>query len=198
MGFWDKLFGGKQKQNLEEKIMMKIGIILGSTREGRVSPQVGKWVKELADKRGDAEYEIIDIADFKLPFLGEPGADNTGVSAWSEKVNACDGFVFIVQEYNHSITGALKNALDLLREEWNNKAAGIVSYGSVGGARAAEHLRGILGELLVADVRVHPALSLFTDFENGNVFKPSEHQEKSVNDMLDQVIPWATALKTIR
>lgn len=68
MGFWDKLFGGKQKQNLEEKIMMKIGIILGSTREGRVSPQVGKWVKELADKRGDAEYEIIDIADFKLPF----------------------------------------------------------------------------------------------------------------------------------
>lgn len=88
--------------------------------------------------------------------------------------------------------------MDLLREEWNNKAAGIVSYGSVGGARAAEHLRGILGELLVADVRVHPALSLFTDFENGNVFKPSEHQEKSVNDMLDQVIPWATALKTIR
>lgn len=176
---------------------LKIGIILGSTREGRVSPQVGAWVKEVANKRGDAEYEIIDIADFKLPLLGEEG-DASGAAAWSEKVANCDGFVFIVQEYNHSITGALKNALDYLRVEWNNKAAGIVSYGSVGGARAAEHLRGILGELLVADVRVHPALSLFTDFENGTVFKPKEVQEDSVNQMLDQLIPWSKALSTIR
>ncbi|WP_433595229.1 NADPH-dependent FMN reductase [Lysinibacillus xylanilyticus] len=177
---------------------MKIGVILGSTREGRLSPQVGEWVKAVAEERGDAEYEIIDIADFKLPFLGEPGGDASGAATWSQKVAACDGFVFIVAEYNHSITGALKNALDYLRVEWNNKAAGIVSYGSVGGARAAEHLRGILGELLVADVRVHPALSLFTDFENGSVFKPKEVQADSVNQMLDQLIPWATALKTIR
>lgn len=177
---------------------LNVGIILGSTREGRVSPQVGAWVKEIADKRDDANYTIIDIADYKLPLLGEPGGDTSGVAAWSEAVAKQDGFVFIVQEYNHSITGALKNALDFLRAEWNNKAAGIVSYGSVGGARAAEHLRGILGELLVADVRVHPALSLFTDFENGTVFKPGAHQENSVNEMLDQLIPWSTALKTIR
>lgn len=177
---------------------LNIGIILGSTREGRVSPQVGAWVKEIAEKRGDANYTIIDIADYKLPLLGEPGGDTSGVAAWSEAIAKQDGFVFIVQEYNHSITGALKNALDFLREEWNNKAAGIVSYGSVGGARAAEHLRGILGELLVADVRVHPALSLFTDFVNGTEFKPNDHQVKSVNEMLDQLIPWSKALKTIR
>ncbi|MFC7687932.1 NADPH-dependent FMN reductase [Ureibacillus sp. GCM10028918] len=197
MGFLNKLFGTKQE---EEQTMTKlnIGIILGSTREGRVSPQVGAWVKELAEKRGDANYTIIDIADYKLPLLGEAGGDTSGVAAWSQAIAAQDGFVFIVQEYNHSITGALKNALDFLREEWNNKAAGIVSYGSVGGARAAEHLRGILGELSVADVRVHPALSLFTDFENGTDFKPKEVQADSVNQMLDQVIPWATALKTIR
>lgn len=197
MGFLDKLFGNDHK---EEQTMtnLNIGIILGSTREGRVSPQVGTWVKELAEKRGDANYTIIDIADYKLPFLGEPGGDTSGVAAWSEAVAKQDGFIFIVQEYNHSITGALKNALDFLREEWNNKAAGIVSYGSVGGARAAEHLRGILGELLVADVRVHPALSLFTDFENGTDFKPKDVQADSVNQMLDQLIPWATALKTIR
>ncbi|MCG7343816.1 NAD(P)H-dependent oxidoreductase [Sporosarcina sp. ACRSL] len=197
MGLFDKLFGSKQQ---EEKPMTKlnIGIILGSTRDGRVSPQVGAWVKELADKRGDANYTVIDIADYKLPLLGEPGSDASGAAAWSEIIGKQDGFVFIVQEYNHSITGALKNALDFLREEWNNKAAGIVSYGSVGGARAAEHLRGILGELSVADVRVHPALSLFTDFENGTDFKPAEVQANSVNQMLDQVIPWATALKTIR
>ncbi|MEK4027044.1 MULTISPECIES: NADPH-dependent FMN reductase [Bacillaceae] len=197
MGFLTKLFGSQSKEE-PSMTTINIGIILGSTREGRVSPQVGAWVKEIADKRGDANYTVIDIADYKLPLLGEPGADASGAAAWSEIIAKQDGFVFIVQEYNHSITGALKNALDYLREEWNNKAAGIVSYGSVGGARAAEHLRGILGELLVADVRVHPALSLFTDFENGTEFKPKEVQESSVNQMLDQVIPWATALKTIR
>ncbi|MEK5184803.1 NADPH-dependent FMN reductase [Solibacillus sp. FSL W7-1324] len=197
MGFISKLFGTKKaEENKVEKL--NIGIILGSTLEGRVSPQVGAWVKEIADKRGDANYTIIDIADFKLPLLGEPGGDASGAAGWSEAIAKQDGFVFIVQEYNHSITGALKNALDYLREEWNNKAAGIVSYGSVGGARATEHLRGILGELLVADVRVHPALSLFTDFENGTTFKPKDVQADSVNQMLDQVIPWSKALKTIR
>lgn len=199
MSFLKNLFGSNtNKEQVGGNEMLKIGIILGSTREGRVSPQVGQWVKEVAEKRRDAEYEIIDIAEFKLPLLGEPGGDVSGAAEWSKRVAACDGFVFIVQEYNHSITGALKNALDYLRDEWNNKAAGIVSYGSVGGARAAEHLRGILGELLVADVRVHPALSLFTDFENGTDFKPKEVQADSVNQMLDQVIPWSTALKTIR
>lgn len=177
---------------------LNIGIIIGSTREGRVSPQVANWVKEIADKRGDANYTIIDLANYKLPLLGEPGGDASGATAWSQAVGQQDGFVFIAPEYNHSITGALKNALDYLRAEWNNKAAGIVSYGSVGGARAAEHLRGILGELLVADVRVHPALSLFTDFENGNIFKPAAVQTDSVNQMLDQVISWSKALKTIR
>ena len=199
MSFFSKLFGLDNKtQQIGGNDMLKIGIVLGSTREGRVSPQVGAWVKELADKRGDAEYQIIDIADFKLPLLGEAGGDASGAAAWSAQINGCDGFVFITQEYNHSITGALKNALDYLRNEWNNKAAGIVSYGSVGGARATEHLRGILSELSVAHVRVHPALSLFTDFENGSDFKPKDVQADSVNQMLDQVISWSTALKTVR
>ncbi|MEH7385367.1 NADPH-dependent FMN reductase [Bacillus sp. JJ1521] len=197
MGLLDKLFGNQQK---EEETMsnekLNIGIILGSTRQGRVSPQVGAWVKEIADKRGDANYEIVDIADFKLPFLGE--ADAPGIAAWNEKLANLDGFVFIVQEYNHSITGALKNALDLAREAWNNKAAGIVSYGSTGGARAAEHLRGIMGELMIADVRTHPTLSLFTDFENGADFKPQALHLDNVNLMLDQVVSWSGALKTVR
>jgi NAD(P)H-dependent FMN reductase len=196
MGFFNQLFGRKSKEEQTMSGTLNIGIILGSTRQGRVSPQVGSWVKEIADKRGDANYEIIDIADFKLPLLGE--ADSPGIAAWNEKLNSLDGFIFIVQEYNHSITGALKNALDLAREPWNNKAAGIVSYGSTGGARAAEHLRGILGELMIADVRVHPTLSLFTDFENGTVFKPQDLHIDNVNAMIDQVISWSGALKTIR
>ena len=199
MGLLNKLFGESTK---EETIMtnekLNIGIILGSTRQGRVSPEVGEWVKGIADKRGDANYEIVDIADFQLPFLGTTDGTEPGIAAWNGKLAELDGFVFIVQEYNHSITGALKNAFDFAREAWNNKAAGIVSYGSTGGARAAEHLRGIMGELMIADVRVHPTLSLFTDFENGTVFKPAELHLNNVNAMLDQVIAWSGALKTLR
>lgn len=177
--------------------MLKIGIILGSTRPGRVSPQVGEWVKGIADKRGDASYEIVDIADFKLPFFGEPGSEEP-VQKWNEKLSSLDGFVFIAAEYNHSITGVLKNALDSARDAWNNKAAGIVSYGSTGGARAAEHLRGIMGELLIADVKTHPTLSLFTDFENFSTFKPAEIHLGNINLMLDQVIAWSGALQPLR
>lgn len=180
-----------------EKQILQIGIILGSTRQNRVSPQVGEWVKDLADKRGDANYEIVDIAEYKLPLLGET-SETEQINNWSKKLSSLDGFVFIVAEYNHSITGALKNALDLAREEWNNKAAGIVSYGSTGGARAAEHLRGICGELLIADVRVHPTLSLFTDFENFSVFKPAKLHVDNINQMLDQVVSWSSALKVLR
>lgn len=197
MGLLDRLFG--KTTNKEETNMSKlnIGIILGSTRDGRVSPQVGEWVKKIADGRGDANYEIVDIADYKLPLLGEADASEQAAK-WNEKLNSLDGFVFIVQEYNHSITGALKNALDYAREAWNDKAAGIVSYGSVGGARAAEHLRGILGELSVADVRVHVALSLFTDFENYSAFKPADLHLTNLNGLLDQVLAWSGALKTLR
>ncbi|MFD0587457.1 NADPH-dependent FMN reductase [Paenibacillus sp. GCM10027627] len=176
---------------------LNIGIILGSTRQGRLSPQVGEWVKAIGDGRGDANYEIVDIAEYKLPFFGEEDATEQA-GAWNAKLAGLDGFVFIVQEYNHSITGALKNALDFAREAWNDKAAGIVSYGSVGGARAAEHLRGILGELSVADVRDHPALSLYTDFENFSTFKPAELHLKNLNTMLNQVVAWSGALKTLR
>jgi NAD(P)H-dependent FMN reductase len=197
MGFLDKLFGRTITEEENKVSKLNIGIILGSTRQGRQSPQVGEWVKSVADRRGDANYEIVDIAEFKLPLLGEVDATEQA-TAWNVKLASLDGFIFIVQEYNHSITASLKNALDYARDAWNNKAAGIVSYGSVGGARAAEHLRGILGELSVADVRVHPALSLFTDFENGTVFKPADLHLTNVNGMLDQVLAWSGALKTLR
>jgi len=195
----NKLF---RKETEEETIMkidkLNIGIILGSTRQGRVSPKVGEWVKVIAEKRGDANYEMVDIAEFNLPFVGEGASEEVGLNKWKEKIMQLDGFVFITQEYNHSITGALKNALDSAYKEWNNKAAGIVSYGSTGGARAAEHLRGILAELQVASVRTHPTLSLFTDFENFKEFKPADLHLDNVNAMLDQVLAWSGALKTLR
>ncbi len=184
--------------------MIKIAVIIGSTRPGRNGETVAKWVFNIAKQRSDAEYELVDIKDFNLPLLDEPGPASRGqylkehTKVWSAKIASFDGFIFVTPEYNHATSGALKNAIDFLYKEWNNKAAGFVGYGSAGGTRAVENLRLIMAELQVADVRVQVALSLMTDFENFSVFKPAPHHEKSVNGMFDQVVLWGTALKTIR
>lgn len=175
----------------------RIGIILGSTREGRVSPQVGAWVKKMSDQFGSDAYEIVDIRDYNLPLLGT-SEDMTGVLSWNKKLSELDGFIFVVSEYNHSISAALKNALDSARDSWINKAAGIVSYGSAGGARATEHLRSILSELQIAHVRSHTLLSLFTDFENGTVFKPQTLHKTNLENMLVQLSNWSRVMKTLR
>jgi len=184
--------------------MSRIGIIIGSTRPGRVGQAVAKWVYEIAQKRSDAEFELVDIKDFNLPLLDEPVPPSLGqytkahTKAWAAKIDSFDAYVFVTPEYNHGTSGALKNAIDFLFKEWNNKAAGFVGYGGAMGVRAVEHLRLVMGELLVADVRAQVALSLFTDFENFRVFKPAPQQEQSVNAMLDQVIAWGGALKALR
>ncbi len=184
--------------------MLTIGIIIGSTRPGRKAPAVAAWIHSRAQRRGDASYELVDLADFNLPLLDEPSPPSFGkyqhehTKAWSRKIDALDGFVFVTPEYNHAPSGALKNALDYLFREWNNKAAGFVGYGGQGGTRAVEMLRLIMGELLVADVRAQVALSLGTDFENYSTFKPDPKHERSVTAMLDQVVAWSGALKPLR
>ncbi|MDC3418318.1 NADPH-dependent FMN reductase [Aquibacillus salsiterrae] len=183
---------------------MKIAVIVGSTRPGRNSEAVAKWVYELAQKRNDAEFELVDIADYNLPLLDEAVPPSMGQYAndhtkkWAAKIDSFDGFVFVTPEYNHGTSGALKNAIDYIYKEWNNKAAGFVGIGSVGGTRAVENLRLIMGELQVADVRAQVSISLFTDFENFSVFKPADFHVDSVNTMLDQVIAWSKAMKTLR
>jgi NAD(P)H-dependent FMN reductase len=184
--------------------MIKVAIIIGSTRPGRKADSVANWVHEIAKKRGDAEYEIVDIKDYNLPLLDEPVPPSLGqysqphTKAWAARIASFDAFVFVTPEYNHATSGALKNAIDFLYREWNNKAAGFVGYGSAGGARAVENLRLIMGELQVADVRAQVMLSLFTDFENFTLFKPAAMHEASVKAMLDQLVAWGGALKTLR
>ena len=185
-------------------MVIKIAIILGSTRPGRKGEAVARWVYEIAKKRIDAEFEFVDIKDFNLPLLDEPIPPSQGqyskdhTKAWSAKIDSFDGYIFVTAEYNHGIPGALKNAIDYLYMEWNNKAAGFVGYGSAGGVRAAEQLRLVMAELQIADVRAQVTLSLFTDFENFTKFKPAAFQEQYVNTLLDQVIAWGRALKFLR
>ncbi len=184
--------------------MIKIAIIIGSTRPGRVGEAVGRWVHEIARKRSDAAFELIDLREVNLPLLDEPMPPSLGqytkphTREWAARIAAYDGFVFVTPEYNHGVGGALKNAIDFIYAEWNNKAAGFVGYGSAGGTRAVESLRLIMAELMVADVRKQVMLSLFTDFENMTQFKPRPRHEQAVNDMLDQVIAWSAALKPLR
>lgn len=183
---------------------VKIGIILGSTRPGRNGESVAEWVYEMASQRGDAEFELVDLAEYDLPHLDEPLPPSMGqyahghTKAWASKIAEFDGYLFVTPEYNHSTSGALKNAIDFLYAEWNNKAAGFVSYGAVGGTRAVEHLRLIMSELQVATVRSQVALSLFTDFENLSTFRPGGHQLPALQATLDQVISWSRALRSVR
>jgi NAD(P)H-dependent FMN reductase len=184
--------------------MIKIGIIVGSTRPGRKAPDVARWVLDIAGMRADAVFELVDIQDFGLPLLDEPVPPSQGryaqphTKAWAAAIAGFDGYVFVTPEYNHGTSGALKNAIDFLYKEWNNKAAGFVGYGSAGGSRAIESLRLVMGELMVADVRAQVMLSLRTDFENYETFNPAAHHEQAVDAMLDQVVAWSRALKSLR
>ena len=185
--------------------MLKIAILTGSTRPGRNNEAVAKWVYHLAKKRGDAEFELVDIASYNLPLFDEPMSPMFGqysrphTRAWSEKVASFDAYVFVTPEYNHSVSGALKNAIDFLYREWNNKAAGFVSYGgNAGGSRAVEHLRLIMAEMMVATVRSQVLLSLVTDFQQFTNFTPAPSHEREVHAMLDQLIAWGDALKHMR
>lgn len=184
--------------------MLKIAIVLGSTRPGRIGEAVSKWAHDVARKRSDAEFELVDIAKFELPLLDEPAPASFGrynqahTRAWSAKIAGFDGYVFVTPEYNHGTSAALKNAIDFLHQEWANKAAGFIGYGASLGARAVEQLRLVLASLQVATVTAQVGLSLFTDFENFSLFKPSDMQEQHVTRVFDQVIAWSGALKVLR
>ncbi|MFJ2619423.1 NADPH-dependent FMN reductase [Glutamicibacter sp. NPDC087344] len=184
--------------------MSKIAIVTGSTRPGRNNLGVAQWVLEQAQAFGGADFELVDIADFNLPVLDEafPAAyqnyQNDHTKTFAAKIAQFDGYIFITGEYNHSVQPALANALSYLNVELNNKAAGLVGYGSAMGARAIEHLRGILSELQIAHVQKTGLFSLFTDFENFASFAPTEQSAASVRPMFEQLIAWTKAMELVR
>lgn len=183
---------------------LKIAVILGSTRPGRKGKAVADWVLERASRRTEASYELVDLADFPLPHLDEAMPPSMGqyahehTHAWAAAVAGYDAYVFVTPEYNHSISGVLKNAIDYLYTEWNNKAAAFVSYGGVGGARAVEHLRGIASELQLAHVRQQLSFSMLTDFRNWSEFTPGAHHEAAIENLFGQLESWARAMRTVR
>ncbi|MFN8111505.1 MAG: NAD(P)H-dependent oxidoreductase [Thermoleophilia bacterium] len=174
---------------------MRIGIIIGSIREGRKGEHVARWVHEVAAARGDADLTLIDLKLFDVPPLTAPTVpaaanrdyDSPQVVAWGAAIDACDGFVFVTPEYNHGVPGAFKNAVDCLGPEWTGKAVGFVSYGADGGVRAVEHWRQIMANFQMVDVRAQVALSLFMDFDDSG-FAPVARRAGELGGLLDQLV----------
>jgi NAD(P)H-dependent FMN reductase len=183
---------------------LEIAVILGSTRPNRNGKAVADWVMDQTAGRSGARYTLVDLVDYPLPHLDEPIPPSAGryvgehTLAWADTIASFDGFVFVTPEYNHSTSGVLKNAIDYLYAEWNNKAAGFVSYGAVSGARAVEHLRGVMSEVQVAHVRQSVGFSLVHDFENFSQFNPNPRAADQLGVMLDQLEAWTAALKGVR
>jgi NAD(P)H-dependent FMN reductase len=184
-----------------------IGIIISSTRDTRFGDKPAQWVYDIASQRDDLEFEILDLRDFNLPFFNEvasnmwaPTQNPEGIR-WQRKLAELDGFIFIVAEYNRSITAALKNALDFAYLEWNRKPAAYVGYGSVGAARAIEHLRAISVELQMIPTRngVHiQGADFMAVWQQGRSLAEFPYLAQGVTVMLDELASWATTLKTSR
>ena len=185
----------------------KIAIIISSTRDTRFGEKPAKWIYEAASKRDDIEAEIVDLRDFPLPLFNEVASNawaptqNEVGQAWQKKIGEFDGYIFITAEYNRSITGALKNALDFAYPEWNKKAAAYVGYGSVGAARAIEHLRNISVELQMAPTRTGVHIQggdFMAVWQQGKEISELTYLDAGVTAMLDELAWWSKALKTAR
>ena len=191
--------------------MLKIAVILGSTRQGRFGEKPARWILGELQKRQGVSAELLDLRDYRLPFfdqpvspgwISEPYKDET-VARWTKKIAAQDGFVIVAPEYNRSVGGEMKNAFDWVYREWNQKAVGFVAYGSVGGARAVENMRLIAVELQMAPVRhgVHLPMDLyFSMMKDEAPVDPARFApvQQAADAMLNDVIWWSRALKVAR
>lgn len=185
---------------------LKIQIILGSTREGRHGKKVADWIKDLAEKRTDFEAEFIDLRDWGINFINDENLPGMGVytdplvQKWAKKIDEADGYIVITPEYNRGYPAVLKNALDVIYKEWNNKAIAFVSYGGyVGGSRAVEQLRQVSVELQMAPIRegIHIPF-IWEAFDDKGKLKNNEFYEKRAEAMLSQLVWWTEALKKAR
>ena len=183
--------------------MLDIAIIPGTSRPQALNPQIVAWVEQQLAGRSDVRAEVVDFGDFDLPLLDETvpaGAKmyaNEHTRAWSGQLERFDAFIIVTPEYNHSIPGSLKNALDFVATEFNHKVAGIVNYGADKGVRAAEHLRHILANFKLAVVRDQTSFSIFTDVTDAT-FTPTEVSAAPFASMIADLVSWGEALKSVR
>ena len=182
----------------------KIGIIISTTRPGRFADVPTNWLFNIAKKRDDANFEIVDLRDYPMPFFEEKMAlayaptQNETALRWEKKIASLDGYIFVTAEYNHSIPAVLKNALDYLYSEIHRKPATFVGYGGTGAARAVEHLRNILAEEQVASLKhtVHIGMvEMIGMLREGKSMADYPYLDDFAKRMLDEIVWWANTLK---
>jgi len=190
---------------------MKIQVILGSTRPGRLGKRVADWVMANGAEMSDVEFELVDLADYDLPHLNEAISPRFNqdrqakgdVARWLKKVAEADGYVFVTPEYNHGFPGILKDAIDYVDFQFQKKPAAIVSYGSVGGARAAEQLKLVLVEAKMAIVPEAVAIMSAGQVINedgtyaGDTSKPFG-PHTAIAATLSELVWWTNTLKAGR
>ena len=175
---------------------MKIGVVLGSIRQGRFGAQVAEWTMENLPAVDGVEVELLDLKSFNVPLLTVPTVPGAAqrkyssdeVRAWSAAIDSCDGFLFVTAEYNHSIPGAFKNALDSLGPEWWGKAVGFISYGADGGIRAVEHWRTVVANMGMTDVRAQLPIYMFNEKAEDGTFTPNSRRAAELSGLYEQVL----------
>lgn len=189
---------------------LKVKVILGSIREGRFSDKAAAWIAEEAKKQEGLEVEILDLRDYEMPFFNESVSPsfksepykNEAVARFTAKINEGDAYIIVAPEYNHGIPAVLKNAMDWVYQEWNNKAVGFVSYGTVGGARSVEHLRMVAVELQMAPIReavqINGEQYFPVLFGNGTPAELFAKYGEKAQAMIKQLAWWGRALKNAR
>ncbi len=185
--------------------MRKLTIIIASVREGRGGEGVARWFIERARQHGKFEVQVADLKELNLPILNEPHHPRLkkyvyeSTKQWSAIVDAADAYVFVSAEYNYSTPPSLVNALDTVYHEWTYKPVGFVTYGGIsGGLRAMQMTRMMVTGFKMMPMVEAVNIPFFTQFIQDGVFKANETHEKSVSPMLDELLRWAEALKTLR
>jgi NAD(P)H-dependent FMN reductase len=186
--------------------MLKLHIIVVSTRPERVGPSIAAWVEDFARRHGKFEIRLVDLAEINLPFLDEPvhprlmKYEHEHTKRWSALVAAADAYAFVTPEYNYSVPAPLVNALDFVYREWNYKPACFVSYGGQsGGLRAVQMAKPLLTTLKMMPIPEAVSIPFFPQHrDQSGKFKPTEAHEKSATEMLDELWKWAEALRPMR
>lgn len=184
---------------------LSLKIIIGSTRPGRVGPTIAGWVAEAARTHGGFDAGLLDLADFNLPLLDEPGHpamrkySHDHTKAWSAAITSADALVFVTPEYDFFPPASLVNAVQVLLHEWRYKPASVVSYGGVSaGLRATQALRQLLGNVGVAAIPQGVPVPFFSEFIKDGTFTPNEKMAQGAADMFTELAKWAGALKPLR
>ncbi|WP_157082231.1 NADPH-dependent FMN reductase [Sphingomonas pruni] len=183
---------------------LRISVLVGSVREGRISLPIAKWVMDRIGARGEFDPELLDLAEWNLPMFAEPNPPATGrytgekQRAWADRIGAADGYILVAPEYNHGMSAVLKNALDTVYAEWGRKPVAFVAHGGMGGARSVEQLRQVTAAMEMAPLSAAVHLQGAAKLRDGDRFNAGEIEDRRLSALFDELLWWGNALKAAR